>query len=428
AGGSRVERLAPPEFAKASKLRFFTEAQFYITLERRFFAGMKKLLKDELGVKAPLVGTADHADAYCAYAHIQSNLVLDFIDGHGYWQHPRTGKDFWIENTPMVNDPLDSTVTQFARTPVLGRPYTISETNHPYPAEYACEGIPILTAYALLHDWDGIYWFTYGAGRMQDPDSGWNSSFDFSNDPVKMTHLAACAAMFHRHDAAKAQKTIVRVYDEEQIVEGLRMNRAERPFFDPGFARSTALQHALRWTTRGSASEYVDPAPLGEIDSDTGQLHWCDADRHQGFVTVDTPATQALIGFVGDSGKATSNLTARVENSFCCLYLTSLDGKPIAAASRLLLTATARATLSGFEWNSDRKTVNSWGHAPTVIEPVRGRITLQGLNDAAKLSVTPLAAEGRPLDSAVAAERTEQGWIIPIGQPVTTWYVIEVAR
>ena len=65
----------------------------------------------------------------------------------------------------MVNDPLDSTVVQFARTPVLGRPYTISETNHPFPHQFASEGFPILTAYALLHDWDGLYWFTWKSGR-----------------------------------------------------------------------------------------------------------------------------------------------------------------------------------------------------------------------------------------------------------------------
>ncbi|MHB8901562.1 MAG: hypothetical protein ACYC6Y_22650, partial [Thermoguttaceae bacterium] len=212
AGGRRVERLAPAQFAGASALRFTTEARFYIELERKFFEGMKQLLRDELQVKAPLVGTADHNDGYCGYAHVESNRVFDFLDGHGYWQHPRTGSDFWIANTPMVNDPLDSTVTQFARTPVTGLPYTISETNHPYPAEYACEGMPILTAYALLHDWDGIYWFTYGKGRLQDPDKGWTSSFDFSNDPVKMTHLAACAAMFYRHDVQPANETIVRVY------------------------------------------------------------------------------------------------------------------------------------------------------------------------------------------------------------------------
>ena len=428
AGDRRVPRLVPRQFAEASKLRFTTEARFYIELERTFFEGMKRLLRDELDVKAPLVGTADHNDGYCGYAHIQNNMVLDFIDGHGYWQPPRTGKDFWIANTPMVNDPLDSTVTQFARTPVAGRAYTISETNHPYPAEYACEGIPILTAYALLHDWDGIYWFTYGTGRMQEPDKGWRSSFDFSNDPVKMTHLAACAPLFYRQDVDAAKRMILRVYSEDQMIEGLRLPRKDRPFFDPAFPRDVPLRHATRWATEGTPSPYPDAAPLGRLEADTGQLGWYGADAGKGRVRVDTPHTQALVGFVRDGGEKTSNLAADVDNVFSAVYLTSLDGRPIAESARLLLTTTARATLTDFEWNPDRKTINNWGKAPTVIEPVTGSVTLSGLQGAKAITFVPLAAEGRPLASLRRIDVTDSRCRIPLGETVTTWYLIEVDR
>lgn len=429
AGADRVPRLKPGEFAKASALRFRTEARFYIHLEEAFFAGMRRLLKDELGVQAPLIGTADHADSYCAYAHVRSNLALDIVDGHGYWQHPRTHGEFRIENTPMVNDPLDSTVVQFARTPVVGRPYTVSETNHPYPAEWAAEGIPILTAYTLLHDWDGIYWFTWGTGRTQDPAKGWKSYFDFSNDPVKMTHLAACAAMFYRRDAAPAKRRIVRVYAEEQMIDGLRMDRKERPFFDPAFPRSAPLVHATRWATEGEGSPYPPAAPLGRIESDTGELAWLGADAKTGKVVLDTPRTQALIGFVHEGPKATANLSAaQVENPFACIFLTSLDGRPVAESARLLLTTTARASHTDFAWNADRKTVKNWGRAPTVIEPVTGAVWLLGLAGAKAVTVQPLAAEGRPLGEPVRAELTNLGWRVPVGDPPATWYVVEVGR
>jgi len=429
AGADRVPRLAPPEFAKASALRFRTEARFYIHLEEAFFAGMRRLLKDELGVRAPLVGTADHADRTCAYAHVHSNLLLDIVDGHGYWQHPRTHGEFRIENTPMVNDPLDSTVVQFARTPVVGRPYTISETNHPYPAEWAAEGIPILTAYALFQDWDGIYWFTLGVGRMQDPAKGWKSYFDFSNDPVKMTHLAACAPMFYRGDTAVAKRRIVRVYTEEQMIDGMRMDRKERPFFDPALARSTPLVHATRWTTEGEASPYPPAAPLDDIESDTGELEWLGADAKKGKVLVNTPRTQAVIGFVHEGPAVTANLGAgHVENPFACIFLTSLDGRPVAEAARLLLTTTARASHTEFAWNPDRKTVRNWGRAPTVIEPVTGAVWLLALRHAKAVTVQPLAAEGRPLGGPVRAELTNLGFRVPVGDPPATWYVVEVGR
>jgi len=428
AGGDRVPRLKPDQFAEASALRFHTEARFYIHLEEAFFRGMRDLLKKELGVRPPVIGTADHADRYCAYAHVRGNAMLDYIDGHGYWQHPRTHGEFRIENTPMVNDPLDSTVVQFARTPVVGRPYTISETNHPYPAQWASEGIPILTAYALFHDWDGIYWFTWGSGRLHDRKRTYRRYFDISNDPVKMTHLAACAPLWHRKDLAAAKRCIVRAYTEKEIIEGLRMDRKERPFFDPAFPRSTPLVHATRWAPGGEATPYPEAAPLGTIEADTGQLGWYGADAKQGKVVVDAPHTQALIGFQREGRKATANLAARMETPFGSVYLTSLDGEPIAAAGRLLLTTTAAAGHTGFQWNPDRKTVKQWGTFPTVIEPVRGDVTLVGLRGAGDVTYQPLTAEGRPLGDPLKAELTNLGSRLRVGDPPATWHVVTVER
>ena len=147
------------------------------------------------------------------------------------------------------------------------------------------------------------------------------------------------------------------------MIDGLRMDRKERPFFDPAFPRDLALRHATRWTTVGTPSAYPDAAPVGQIEADNGQLGWYGADIGKGLVRVDTPRTQVLVGYVHDADKKTSNLAADVNNEFSAIYLTSLDGQPIAEAERLLLTTTARATLTDFEWEPDRKSVKSWGRA-----------------------------------------------------------------
>lgn len=427
AGDDRVRRLAPDEFEEASALRFHTEARFYIHLEQTFFTDMKYLLKDQLGVRPLVIGTADHSDSYCGYAHVRNNAILDFIDGHGYWQHPAKNP-FRIRNTPMVNDPLDSTVVQFARTPMVGRPFTISETNHPYPAEWASEGIPILTAYALFHNWDGIYWFAWGPGRLVDREQTFRRSFDFENDPVKMTNLATCAAMWHRQDLESARQCIVRVYDEQQMIEGLRMPRSERPFFDPEFSRSTPLMHATRWTTEGDATPYSEAAPLGRIEADTGQLGWYGADDERGQVVVNSPHTQALIGFLDDDSRSTRNVTAKLDTPFASVILTSLDGRPIAKSERLLLATTATSAHTGFEWNDDRKTVKQWGTSPTLIEPVRGEVMLKGLGDANAMTYQPLTAEGSPLGEPKTVKVTDSQAILELVEPAATWYILTVRR
>ncbi len=431
AAGARVPRLAPSAFAKASADRFRAEAAFYIDVEHQFFAGMKRLLKDELGVKSAVVGTADHNDGYAAYAHIEANALFDFIDGHGYWQHPDVNGEIpSMKNTPMVNDPLDSTVTQFARAPVLGRAFTISEVNHPFPHETACEGFPILTAYALFHDWDGIYWFTWDNGKpSSDGGVPKRAFFTIPVDPVKVANLMACGVLWHQGGIAKAKETVVRSYTREQMTDALRLDRKERPFFTPGFDRATPLLHATRFRFDGGpATAFPPAAPLGEIVSDTGELAWTGADKQQGLVTVDAPGAQALIGFVCDSARATKHLSAAVSNEVCSLLLVPLDRKPIASSSRLLLAATGWCGHGDMKWDAPRHKIFDWGHGPTQIEPVSGTVTLRGLTGVKALRAQPLTAAGAPTLVAWPVRQTGDAFTVTLGVPTATLVLIELER
>ncbi|MFZ5831221.1 MAG: hypothetical protein ACOY3P_14110, partial [Planctomycetota bacterium] len=427
----RVPRLRKSEFQKASAERFRTEAEFYIDVERRFFAGMKRLLKEELGVKPPVVGTADHNDGYAGFAHIESNAMFDWIDGHGYWQHPNIrGAVPSCQNTPMVNDPLDSTVTQFARTPLAGRAFTISEVNHPFPHEYACEGYPILTAYSMFHDWDGIYWFTWDRGNPAKPGEGIppRGFFQIDPDPVKVANLMACGALWHQGGIQSAKTTVTRSYTREQMVDALRMDRKERPFFLPGFPRTTPLTHATRFVIDAAASpSFPPPAPLGEIVADTGELGWYDADRQRGVVTIDAAGVQGLIGFLRGSGRSTRHLAAEVKNDFCSLLLVPIDGKALNESSRMLLAATAWCGNTGMKWDDDRKSLPGWGHGPVLIEPVTGSVTLSGLRTKS-LRAEALSAAGAATGAALPTRIDGDKCILTLGQPATTMMLIELER
>lgn len=432
--GQAIPRMQRHEFAKAPRERFAAEATFIMELENNYFAGMKKLLKDELGVKALLVGSSDHNDGISGYPHILANSTYDILDGHGYWEHPRTKPTFWMKNTPMVNDPFDCTYVQFARTPVLGRPFTISEVNHPFPNDYTCEGIPILTAYTLFCDWDGIYWFALGQPRLNARKKTPLSLFDFGNDPVKMTQLAVCGLMFHRQDLRAAEKTIVRAYSRDDVIESIRMPQQARPFFTKGFAKSTPLEHATRLSFAGQATLPFPEQTSGPvIRSDSGQIAWWNdwdkkAPQKRGLVTVECDRTQALIGFVKDRSQSLKNLAAEVNNDFCAIVCTTLDGKPIGQSSQLLLSTGARVANSGMTLSDDRRTVAQWGAWPPVIEPVTGAVILRRLEGAKRIEVQPLDANGRPLDSKIEGQRVGETWRISLGRPATAWYRIGVHR
>jgi hypothetical protein len=430
-----IPRLEPRDFAKASPRRFETEATFYVETERKYFQDMEKFLREEVGAKAPLVGSSDHNHGKSGYGHLRSTSLLDIVDGHVYWQHPQyiteAGKKtgFRIPNTPMVNEPLRSTVVQLSRSAVAGKPYTVSEVNHPFPAEFACEGIPILAAYAAFQDWDGIFWYTLGHKDSVTSAAAVTGHFDLYSDPVKMTQLRAGAMMFLRADVGPARRTIARTYSPEQVLESLRLSGSEGPYFTPGFDGRLPLTHAVRIQSfDGPATGPFEQPAQNPIRSDTGQLTWYGAEKKDGLVAVDTARSQALVGYCKAAGRMTANLAAQVDTPFCALTLQSLDDRPIAASQRLLLTTCARAANTGMAWDAPRKSLENWGKPPVCIEPVTGSVVLRNLEGARAVTARPLDGSGRATGQDIPAARTDAGWVLPVGAPPTTWYVIRVAR
>ncbi|UCD49438.1 MAG: hypothetical protein JSW27_18135 [Phycisphaerales bacterium] len=436
AEGAAIPRLTSSQFRDAPAKRFHTEARFYMHLERTYFQRMYDLLKDELGVKALIVATSDHNHYRSGYPLLVSASLCDVVDGHVYWQHPSYGRDtatgrqtFSIPNTPMVDDPLHSTVVQLARSAVAGKPYTVSETNHPFPNEYACEGIPILAAYAAFLDWDGIFFYTFEHQAPADWGQRQPRHFEIRPDPVKMTNIAAGAGLFLRHDVRSAQETLTRSYSPEQLRESIRASSSQRPLFTPGFDRSIPLRHGTQILSfERSRNAYPEFKAGSPIVSDTGQLRWYHGRPQTGLVTVETEKSQAMIGFVKQANRSLPHLSAEIENEFCSIILTSLDGKAIARASELLLATTARAANTNMKWNEDRTSLEDWGSAPTAIEPVRGTVTLQNLTPFARIEVIPLDSAARPLFPSIPIETTSDGCRTAIGKLATPWYLVRVRR
>ena len=431
--GEPIPRLKNTEFEEASDLRFQTEAKFIIETENSFYSGMYSFLKNEVKVNQLVAANSDHNHWKSGYALLSSTSKSDFVDGHVYWQHPNyftdpaTGEStFSIENTPMVNDPEFSTVAQLSRSAVIEKPYTVSETNHPYPNEYAAEGFLILGAYALLQDWDGIYFYTL----EHDDPTLWNTKkpnyFDIEHDPVKMAALAAGAPMFHRGDVKAAQTTVLRNYSETDLIEGIRKNLGPKPFFTQGFPLATPLKYKTRIESfSGGENNFPELKDGNNIVSETGELTWNTANE-KGVVSVNSKKTQALIGYSDKMNvRATENLAARLDNPFATIVMTSLDGKPIASSGKMLLTAAASSILKNAVWNSERTSLIQWGEQPFLIEQVSGTIKLKGLKKPAGFEITPLDGSGKPIGKIqqVISKNSEIEFII--GETPTVWYLVE---
>jgi len=420
---------APPE-------RFTAEAAFYNDLQRTYWVEMEDYIKQTLGSKSLVIATADHSHSNSGYPVLLAEQSMDVIDGHDYWEHP----EMYVRKSAMVNDPFNSTVVELSRSAIAGKPYTVSEVNNPFPNDYDGEGIPILAAYGLLQDWDGILWYTF----EPKADPNWKpyvgDPFDISLDPVKMPELAEGALLFLRGDVEKAHTLDTRSYSEQQVYDSMLLPMNERPYFTPGFPLDLPLEHEVRISSlNGPPTQPSSGTPIPDpILSDTHQLAWYTSPQKtgtekNGLVTVDTPRTQALIGFVrahdaAGNAKSDTNLSARVDNTFCTLLLSTLDDKPIAQSSKMLFVAGGRVENTGQQWNVVGTDVTNWGGTPTLIDQVRGTLTLRHLEAAHAVLLQPIDGAGQPEGPVLPATRKGDGWVMTLGQPVTTWYEITVQR
>jgi hypothetical protein len=370
-------------------------------------------------VRQPIIGTADHSHTSAPYSMLATLSKLDILDGHIYWNG----------NQPMVNDPLHSTVVQLSRTAFAGKPYTVSETNHPFPNEWASEGIPTIAAYAGFQDWDMIVMYTFEPKLAPDWKPYVGDPFDISLDPVRMTEMATGALMFLRGDVRAARQTVERTYSKEEVVENRLLPRTEQPYFTPGFPLALPLEHGVRIKSLdGPPTQKLSATEENPITSDTKELAWYTSAEKTGLITVETDRTQALIGFIKANHKVLKNLGADITNNFATIVLASMDDKPLARSDKMLLTTGSRVANTDQKWNDTRTRLTNQGSSPSLIEPVTGQVTLRGIEGATIVSAAALDGSGKPIGAGIEAKKTANGWTLPIGDPITTWYVVTVRR
>ena len=403
-----VRRLEPEEFAAHTPARFRDEGRFYYDLESGYNREMSRFLREELRVRALVEGTNHNYGLPC----LRAEALLDLMDCHAYWQHPRFPRQPWsrsdwdIGNTPMLDAPAANCLSQLSRSAVAGKPFTVSEYNHPFPNEYGCEMPLLLAAYASLQDWDAVYGYTF-LHRYEDRLLGGDcvtGYFDLANEVSKMVQMPTAALLFQRGDVRPAKKLVTVSYDENRTYDSLQELRWDRTRFhlDGDLSPLLPLVHRFRVerfdapaTTRTADLGFVPPE--GRIASDTGELLWEAGEKRSGRLTIDTPRVQAAVGWIGGRTMRTADAEFRLKTPFCAVSLAALDGQPLARSGKILLVVAARCANTGMTWNDQRTSISDrWGGPPLLIETVAGQIALRRDAQSAPLRLVPLDGCGRP--------------------------------
>jgi hypothetical protein len=375
----------------------FTDARvadmtgFYMKVQSDFYSMMRSYLRDSLGVHVPIVGTNWNFGP----PDLAVQSASDYIDNHAYWDHPNfpgipwSSTDWTIANQPMVRATDGATVGGlFGGDPVSGKPYTISEYNHPFPNRFGTEGPLFLTAYGAFHDIDGFMFFDYYGGRSWVEDRV-ESYFDMHRNTAQMILMPTLARVFRNGWISSARQTVQVQFTAQDVRLIPRYDLWSSKSLSP-VGGTLPLVHGVRTSSYDALVSNRDAVPdAGQPPyvSDTGELRWDPA----GSFSVNAPSISAVTGFAGGGVDAGAMQLVAASDHVTILWL-SLDSLSLADARRSLITVATRVQNTGMVWDGTNTIHNAWGGAPTLYAPVQ--ITLRLRTQADSLRLSPLTVLG----------------------------------
>ncbi len=379
------EGLRPGESLEQANVAVFADTEsapreqdrwrFLTETEKSYFDRMYRVIRDEVGCKALVTGTIVFGP--CGqYAQTD----MDFIDAHAYWQHPRfPGRPWdqgnWVVNQlAMVDHPDRATLPRLAAERLAGKPFTVSEYNHPAPNDYQAECIPMLAAYAAAQDWDGIWLYTY-SHESDVHRERLNSYFDIDQNPAKWGFMRAGADIFLRGAVPPLPRTrqVAIARSAGRLLDDLIALHREH---DRDMLAVAAACNPLAWqdllTHRLALAHRGETTTLTHQVAKPPTLRW-DIVEGQGTFAVEAEGARVLVGHDGSQGAGISLAAPK----FAVITMTALEGRQLDASKSVLVTACGRAENTSMIFAEDRTTVGrNWGEPPVCIEPVTATITL----------------------------------------------------
>ena len=350
-----------------------------------------------LGVKVPIATTNTWGSD--PLFSLPALTAGDMIDVHSYGQAESLGSN------PRHDD---NSALWIAAGQVVGKPLTITEWNTPAPQRDRFTQPLYIAALAAFQGWDAPMIFGYQQSALKVPSK--LEEWSTSNDPALTPLMPAAALLYRRGDVSPAKETVTLALTAEQILTKKVSPETSRAL------RTIPERHKLQiampatpllpWLTPSPTSgtvvsdEKFDAIPpdATSVDSDTGELkrNWTD-----GVFTIDTPRTQAVVGWVGGREIVLGDVTFKLETPKAAVVVSSLDGQPIATSRKLLLTVAAQA--------SEKKKTG------IIAEPVTGKISFKS----PIADVVTLSPNGRRSAPMSTPDNT-----VTLTGKATHWFVI----
>jgi hypothetical protein len=412
--------------------------RFLRDLEYAYYDTMVAHLRTNIGYSGLIFGTIMATSP----ATVQSRL--DVIDGHAYWQHPQFPGQPWDPvnwyqpNVSMVNAVGDdNTLAGLARQRIKGKPFTVTEYEHPAPNYHGAEGALLLAAYAGLQDWDGLWLFAYGQGNDAEPMGYVPGFFEVAQHPGKMANLLLAANLFRRGDTRPAVQECTMALTPEHELDLLQNTWAWGIFSSSqlGVPAGLAFTNRLNTSVGTNATGLTapPPGPGGSVlTSDTSELRWDLSQAGGGLVIIDTARTKAVAGFADNRpvnlGGGLTLRAGTTQLGWCTLGATLVRGEVFTNDCTALLIAGGWWENTGQIWTDTNKTsvANNWGHAPVLTEVVPFTLTLPiGTNN---VQVWALDERGQRKTALPLTGDSTSSTLTVTTNAASIWYELDVAR
>jgi len=379
---------------KPYERRLLDTMVFLYELQNHVYARYAKAIR-ETGYTGELITSNWQAGRMMSHFYnLHSDAIAGTIDRHNYSGGGGRGTGSFNSGS-MLSVPGSDTLSSSLQM-VEDAPFMLSEWITVLPSEWGVEGPAIIGAYGMgLQGWDVSYAF-------QDSDDGTFSKALGGNPwdvtaPQFMGIFPNVSRQVLRGDVKESDVVHYRnvhipsldeqkVGFEEEVTQDWDIKTFTSDVF-PAEALAAA-KGLVRFVDDFTPTESFDLEPYREgevIRSSTSQLAWHEGDSPQdGFIAINTPGTQAVVGFAEGNRSDFDDSAIELESRFGAVYLTARgkDGE-IASDNDVLLTAIARARNEGQIVIEDSYLFsrgNIERHKPTgpiVMEPVRATIELK---------------------------------------------------
>jgi hypothetical protein len=396
-------------------------------VEARFFQRARSQLRG-LGFGGLVVGTSSWGSE--SLYSLASLATGDLVDVHAYGEVESLSVDPRFE---------PNFISWIGAAQLAGKPLSISEWNVEYPKRDRFTAPLYVAAVADLQGWDAPMLFNYTQDKVGAPIGvqTWSTAYD----PAITALMPAAAVMFRQQHVRQALRTMC-FHPTSEALYGTELSPNNSAALRTIVEQSrlvVALPNIpqLAWDDdaglpSGCTEVVTDPdrdflgATATTVRSDTGEL---ERDWGAGVETIDTPLTQAAVGWIGGRSISLRDVDIRIDTPKAAVALTSLDGRPIGVSAKVLLTVVGQVAAS------------PGNVVPFLAQPVAGSIVLR--SSQARLTMIPLSPTAHPdptaagprpglepiaarLAPAVRGGRAGQLFALP-RKPATHWWLLQPA-